>query len=116
MQRKYRLTSSLDIKRVRRFGKSYAHPFLVLIKYPNDLKISRFAIAAGRSIGNAVQRNRAKRRLRALVNPLIQDIQPGWDLLILARTQFNQATHQQLQGALDQIIVRAGLKRKHNGS
>ncbi|HEX5943558.1 MAG TPA: hypothetical protein VFY66_14840, partial [Anaerolineales bacterium] len=31
MQRKFRLTRSEDFKRVRRSGKSYAHPLVVLI-------------------------------------------------------------------------------------
>ena len=69
--------------RVRQLGKSYAHPFVVLIKHPNHEDFSRFGVAAGRSIGNAVQRNRAKRRIREILRLHHPVIQPGLTLVCL---------------------------------
>jgi ribonuclease P protein component len=109
MKRKFRLRKSADFKRVRRLGKSYAHPFLVLIKHPNQEGISRFGVAAGRSIGNAVERNRAKRRLREIIRPRISRITVGWDIVFLARHSIHNATHAELQVALDELIKRAEL-------
>ena len=39
MKRKFRLTSSTDFQRVRRLGKSYAHPLIVLIALERDRQI-----------------------------------------------------------------------------
>ncbi len=114
VQRRFRLTSSNDFKRVRRFGKSYAHPLLVLIAQKNELRISRFAVSAGRSVGNAVQRNRAKRLLREAVRPLIPGITPGWDIVILARQPMEVATFIQIQEALTRLFQRAKLLVKAN--
>jgi ribonuclease P protein component len=111
MKRKYRLRKSTDFKRVRRLGKSYAHPFIVLIKHPNQEGKSRFGIAAGRSIGNAVQRNLAKRRLREIVRTRISGILDGWDIVILARHAIRNATHSELQSAFDELIKRAELSK-----
>jgi ribonuclease P protein component len=109
VQRQFRLTRSTDFKRVRRFGKSYAHPLIVLIKHPNEVNISRFGVAAGRSIGNAVERNRSKRRIREIIRIQIPKIQTGWDIIFLARQPMKDASFAELQAAVDQLIERAGI-------
>ena len=111
MNRKFRLRKSTDFKRVRRLGKSYAHPFVVLIKHPNQEGISRFGVAAGRSIGNAVERNWAKRRLREIIRPRIPKILDGWDIVFLARNAIHRATPAELKSALDDVIKRAELSK-----
>jgi len=114
MKRKFRLRRSTDFKRVRRLGKSYAHPLVVLIKHPNQEGISRVGIAVGRSIGNAVQRNRAKRRIREIVRQHLPTIQSGWDLIFIARQPINSASHQDLEEAIEQLILRAGIRNRQH--
>jgi ribonuclease P protein component len=107
MNRRHRLTSSTDFKRVRRTGQSYAHPLIVLIVAQNDLGISRFGFTAGRSLGGAVQRNRAKRRLRAAVQQQLNTIHPGWDTVLVARPAILEAPWEQVVGSLRQLLRRA---------
>src|SRR4030065_72518 len=78
MDRQRRLTGSSDFQRVRTSGTSYAHPFVVLVACPNDMPLSRFGVTAGRQLGSAVRRNRAKRRLRAALDALQPHPLPGW--------------------------------------
>lgn len=94
---------------MRRFGKSYAHPFIVLIGLPNEMNKSRFAVAAGRSIGKAVQRNRAKRILRETLRPLIPSMVSGWDIVLLARKPITTAAHAEIEAALKTLLSRANL-------
>ncbi len=48
--------------------------------------IARFGFTATRKLGGAVVRNRAKRRLRALVRHLAsRDAKPGYDYVLIAR-------------------------------
>jgi ribonuclease P protein component len=112
LKRRFRLTSSTDFKRVRRLGKSYAHPFVVIITLPNNMDRSRFAIAAGRSLGNAVQRNKAKRILREAVRPLLLDTLPGWDVVILARNSISNASFPEISAVLNQLFSQANLLEK----
>ena len=112
MNRKFRLTNTTDFKRVRQSGKSYAHQLLVLVKQSNELVITRVAVSAGRSVGNAVQRNRAKRLIREVTRAIIPSITPGWDLILLARQSIPKATYRQVRVALLSLLQRAKLLDK----
>ena len=100
MKRRFRLTSSTEFKRVRRFGKSYAHPLVVLIAHRREDDQTLFGVAAGRSVGKAVQRNRAKRRLRAAIQPALPNAAPGWDVVLIARQPLLEAPFSHVQAAL----------------
>jgi len=98
------LRGSTVFKRVRQQGTAAAHPLFVLIHFPNPSGVVRVGVAAGRSIGNAVQRNRAKRRLRACIQPFLEQIRAGTDLVILARKPVLQAHFSQITRAMARIL------------
>ena len=123
MQRKFRLTRSEDFKRVRRSGKSYAHPLVVLIVQSHDPRSTtamqavgenpvdhprlRIGVAAGRTVGTAVVRNRAKRLLREAMRSLIPNIASGFDLILIARPGMIAATLEDTRQALLALLQRA---------
>ena len=107
MQRKFRLTRSEDFKRVRRSGKSYAHPLVVLIVQTHDQPRVKVGVAAGRTVGTAVYRNRVKRLLREAMRPLIPNIVSGLDLILIARPGLVSATLEETSQALLNLLQRA---------
>ena len=123
MQKKFRLTRSEDFKRVRRSGKSYAHPLVVLIVeaydqrsttaphalggVPVDQPRLKVGVTAGRTVGTAVYRNRAKRLLREAMRPLIPNIAAGLDLILIARPGLVSATLEETRQALLTLLQRA---------
>ncbi len=109
MDRDYRLTSPTDFKRVRRTGKSYAHPLVVLIASPNQLERTRFGVTTSRGLGNAVGRNRAKRRLRHALQPHLETVHAGWDLVLIARTPLLDAPWPELTRAVEKLLRRAAV-------
>ena len=107
MQRSFRLTRSEDFKRVRRDGKSYAHPLVVLIVQSNDQPRVRVGVAAGKAVGTAVYRNRTKRLLREAMRTLLPNIASGLDLILIARPALASATLADTQSALLNLLQRA---------
>lgn len=90
-------------------GRSFAHPLVVLSIQFNKTTRVRIGVSAGRSIGGSVQRNRAKRRLREAIRPVLPDILPGWDLILIARATLNIATLQEIRQAIIELLDRARL-------
>jgi ribonuclease P protein component len=117
VQRKFRLTRSEDFKRVRRSGKSYAHPLMVLVVQANDEAKGvgtirahvRVGVAAGRTVGTAVKRNRAKRLLRSAMQTLLPNLAPGWDLVLIARPALASSTLNETHQALLSLLQRSKL-------
>jgi ribonuclease P protein component len=107
VQRKFRLTRSTDFKRVRRTGKSYAHPFVVLVVQTSEAPRVRVGVTAGRSVGGAVQRNKAKRLIREAMRPLLPQLAPGWDLILIARPALLTSTMQEIRQTLLGLLHRA---------
>lgn len=109
MKRKFRLTRSTEFKRVRQSGKSFAHPLIVLIAEASQEETTRVGVTAGYSIGGAVERNRAKRRMREAIRPLLPLLRPGWNLILLARKPLLHAASHQIEAALLQLLQRSNL-------
>ena len=116
MQRKFRLTRSEDFKRVRRSGKSYAHPLVVLIVQTHEQPRVKVGVAAGRTVGTAVHRNRAKRLLREAMRTLIPDIASNLDLVLIARPGLVSATLEDARRALLNLLQRAQILTPKNES
>jgi ribonuclease P protein component len=109
VKQRFRLTRSTDFKRVRRSGKSYAHPLVVLYVLKSELAGVRVGVSAGLAVGNAVKRNRAKRLLRAAMNELLPQVPPGSDLLLIARSPLPESDLEHTRTALSTLLLRAGL-------
>ena len=64
----------------------------------------RVGFVVSKRVGNAVVRNRTKRRLRALVADRLPGIPTGVDLVVRANPPAATATSRDLAGALDPLL------------
>jgi ribonuclease P protein component len=80
---------------------------LAVRSVPNELAWSRFAYAIPKRVGNAVARNRLRRRLRAIIR--LTGPEEGFDVVISARNDSASATYQQLDTELKTLLRRARL-------
>ena len=60
-------------------------------------------------MGNAVWRNRAKRRMRAACAEM-GDVFSGYDVLFIARRGINQVPYDQMLSQMGKLLNRAGIK------
>ena len=72
----------------------------------------RYGITCSKKVGNAVARNRAKRRLRALANSVLPLLgRDGWDYVLIGRAQ--ATVNQPFDMLLENL--RFALKKLHQG-
>jgi ribonuclease P protein component len=109
VKRRYRVRDNTRFQEIRRRGKSYPDRLLVLCVLPNGLPYSRFGFSVSTRIGNAVVRNRIKRRLREIMRLKQQEIEPGWDLVFIARKPVASATYHMMDAACGRLLQRARL-------
>ena len=101
-----------DFQRVKRSGKSWAHPLAVLQVITNSLPYSRIGFMASRYVGNAVNRNRAKRLLREAFRCHGTSILPGWDLLLIARPSMKNCKVDDVISSVTYLLSQAELLKK----
>jgi ribonuclease P protein component len=94
------LRTAADFARIRASGTRRECGFFWLLFLAGDelsTKPPRLGVIASRRIGNAVVRNRAKRRLRALFRMHQASLPPGCDLLLIARRSLPKASFADLE-------------------
>ena len=89
---------------MQREGKSWMNALLVLRARANGMAITRVGFSVSKRIGNAVVRNRVKRRLRELVRQMY--IPDGWDIVFIARAPLAGATFQETQRVVEDLSAR----------
>jgi ribonuclease P protein component len=81
---------------------------------PNGLEQSRFGFSVSKKVGKAVVRNRIKRLLREIVR--LTPVEPGWDIVFIARKAASTADYYQLNNAVERLIWRAYLLKQPQGN
>jgi ribonuclease P protein component len=108
--RELRLRRDADFDRVRSNGATRTSRLLVMKVLPNGLDGNRYGFAAGRRLGNAVQRNRAKRLMREAARALHPALAAGYDIVFIARNAFDDDTgYQAVATQMTDVLRRSGL-------
>jgi ribonuclease P protein component len=107
MRKQERLTKRKEFEAVYREGRSWSNNLVVLKVLANDQGSNRYGFAVGKRLGNAVLRNRVKRRLREGVR--LTPIKGGWDMVFIARQDAAEADYHNLRRAMNELLTRAQL-------
>lgn len=106
------LKSNVDFRRIYARGHSYANPALVTYVRKNCAGICRIGITSSKKIGNAVERNKSRRLIRAAFREVYKtygDQLQGYDFIFIARVKTRYRKSTDLVPVMVQHLKKAGL-------
>ena len=108
MQKKYRLSGRKTFNYLLNKGTSVPSKALVLIYAPSKYT-KHVGFIVSKKIGNAVTRNRTRRRLREAFRSLIPDIKDYTNYIVIARKGIEELDFIEIKTALIGVLKRAKL-------
>ena len=105
------IKSREDISDLFSCGKRLHTPYLTFIVLPTKQhgRQGRVAFVAGKKLGNAVWRNAAKRRMRAVCHEL-GGPWTGFDVVFLAKSSICRGSYSKVLTACDETLKRAEIR------
>lgn len=91
MKRAVTLKENYEFRRLYQKGASAVGPGMVVYCRKNRLDHNRLGITVSVKLGNAVTRNRARRRLREVYRLQADKLKQGYDLVLVARSRLLHA-------------------------
>lgn len=86
-------------RRLYRKGNSAVNKYLVLYCRKNGSQENRIGLTVSAKLGHAVVRNRLRRQLREIYRLHEDQFQPGWDIVVVARSRAVGAPYRKLEQA-----------------
>ncbi|NMA82643.1 MAG: ribonuclease P protein component [Epulopiscium sp.] len=101
------LKKTFEFRKVYGRGSSIANRLLVMYILKNGQTYNRLGISVSKKVGNSVVRSRVTRLIRESYRLKEEQIQIGYDIVIIARNTASKATYWDIDSAV------AHLCRKH---
>ncbi len=107
-----KFSSALKLNHI--FRRLYASPgkangYLVLYARKNRTSTNRVGITVSKKLGHAVVRNRVRRRLREVYRLNEHRFQPGWDIVVVARSRCIHADFEKLTQSYLSLAEKLGI-------
>ena len=109
MKRTVTLKENCDFRRLYGKGKSIQAPALVSYVMKNRAGICRIGITTSKKIGNAVERNRSRRVIRAAYREIEDRINGNYDIVFVARSRTKYQKSTQLAHLMLSQLKEAGV-------
>ena len=109
MDPRYSLKKNSDFRRLYSKGKSAVTPYLVVYCRRNGKPVNRVGFTVSAKLGNAVTRNRVRRRLREIVRLNSAHLKPGRDLVVIARSRCVDGDFRKMESAFLSACDKLGL-------
>ena len=103
------LKENRDFRRLYRQSASYVSPALVVYLKGTHAGFSRLGITAGKKIGSAVLRNRAKRVVREAYREFLPNFNKNVDMVIVARKKSAFVKSDVIKEELKNLLKKANL-------
>ena len=109
LNRTFSLKRHKEFRFTYRTGRQVGGGSFVLVTARNRKDKVQVGFSVSKKIGNSVQRNRAKRRLKGCFSPLLPVVKPGYNLIFIARSAALTAPFMSMQKSMISALQRAGV-------
>ena len=109
MKQTVTIKSNCDFRRIYGKGKSFQGPALVSYVLKNRAGICRIGITTSKKIGNAVERNRSRRVIRAAYSMIEDKIQGNYDFVFVTRSKTKYIKSTKLAEMMLSQLIEAGV-------
>ena len=92
-----------------------ADGLLVLYARKNRTDGNRVGVTVSKKLGKAHVRNRTRRRIREVYRLNEEKFQPGWDIVVVARTKAVEAPFEKLTASYLTLAKKAGILKPTHG-
>lgn len=104
MKKLYIVKNQYDFDRIIKNGQYKKNKSFIIYFEENSLPYSRFGISVGKKLGNAVYRNRMKRKIRAIVDNSQKLYIKNQDYIIILRGKGKDLDYNELNQALLSLL------------
>ena len=109
MNRTYSLKRHKEFRYTYRAGKAVSCRLFTLVYVSNRHRQLQVGFSVSKKVGNSVCRNRAKRRLRACITPMLGTLKTGYNLIFIAREEVLGCPFDQMQSEMQRLLQRANV-------
>ena len=106
------LKENRDFRRIYKKGRACVGREVVVYCLKNRSPRNRIGITTGKKLGNAVERNRAKRIIRESYRLLEGRTQTGWDFVFVARSRALRIKMDEMKRTMANLFEKAGVLRR----
>ena len=111
MEKAKKIKKKYEFKILFSKGKFFGSRNLTMYILKNELDYNRFAIAVGKKIGKAVQRNRIKRLIRENYRIMENNMKKGYNILISVNKNCNvdNVTFYDIKSDIEKVLKKSEL-------
>ena len=104
MKKKYIVKNSRDFEKIIKEGKCKKNISFIIHSKKNDLDYDKYGISVSKKLGNAVFRNKYKRKIRAIVDNYKKMYINHEDYIIILRRGAIEKTHEELEKDFNALL------------
>ena len=104
MKKKFIVKHNQDFEKIMKDGKCNKNKSFIIFSLKNDYPYDKYGISVSKKLGNAVFRNKYKRKIRSIIDNYKKNYINGKDYIIILRRGALDRTYQELEKDFNDLI------------
>ena len=104
MKKKFIVKHNQDFEKIMKDGKCKKNRSFIIFSLENDYPYDKYGISVSKKLGNAVFRNKYKRKIRSIIDNYKKNYINGKDYIIILRRGALDRTYQELEKDFTDLI------------